>query len=609
VPMRTWPVVALLLGVLAGPAAAQTSLTWRLQEKDQFWTEWDCLQVRRNQLNQQRAESMEETRVVSRFTVLRVNPDRSVVVEQQIELVKSRAMGKTPNVLAQRLDGAVVRVTLDAKRHITRVDGLDELVARLARQQPHEPDARQVETVRAALENQLRVWLEYVFCPLPDRSVRPGETWREETSRAAATGMNKRERVCTFRGIEAVDGRELARIDYTGKTSLPPEDKPGPSLLFRKPHLEITRQDYRGTVYCDLAACRPADAREDIFIQSAGTGMIQGEKIDVTAEVQGRSTLRFSDRDPLVATAATKEGPREANAVAGESAPRHRAIEEHTNSLGMKLVLVPAGKFTMGSPVSQAQRTEFEEEHEVEITRPFWMGACEVTVGQFRRFVTETGYKTSAEAGSKGCFGWNARTEKMELGSRYSWKDPGWEQTDDHPVVNLSWNDAKAFCAWLSKQEGKPYRLPTEAEWEYACRAGTTTRYHSGDDPETLAQAANVVDASARKKFPQWSAIQGDDGYTFTAPVGSFKHNAFGLYDMHGNALEWCENWFWYYRRSESKDPQGPPCGLLRVQRGGGWADFPWQCTASRRTGFAPDACCISSGFRVVLPVEDKPGR
>jgi hypothetical protein len=108
---------------------------------------------------------------------------------------------------------------------------------------------------------------------------------------------------------------------------------------------------------------------------------------------------------------------------------------------------------------------------------------------------------------------------------------------DEHPVVNVSGNDAAAFCQWLSKKDGKTYRLPTEAEWEYACRAGTTTRYYSGDDPETLAKVANVADATIRAKFPEWTwTSKASDGYAFTAPVGQFRPNAFGLNDMHGNA-------------------------------------------------------------------------
>ena len=107
--------------------------------------------------------------------------------------------------------------------------------------------------------------------------------------------------------------------------------------------------------------------------------------------------------------------------------------------------------------------------------------------------------------------------------------------------MNVSWNDAVAFCKWLSKKEDKNYKLPSEAEWEYACRAGTKTRYYCGDEPEALAKVANVADATAKARFPDWIwGIKASDGYVFTAPVGSFKPNAFGLYDMHGNAYQWC---------------------------------------------------------------------
>ncbi len=122
-------------------------------------------------------------------------------------------------------------------------------------------------------------------------------------------------------------------------------------------------------------------------------------------------------------------------------------------------------------------------------------------------------------------------------------------------MVNVSWNDAVAFCKWLSKKEGNTYRLPTEAEWEYACRAGTTTRYYSGDDPETLAKVGNVADATAKAKFPDWKyTIKASDGYVFTSPVGSFQPNAFGLYDMHGNAWQWCADW--YARNTTPSPPQ-----------------------------------------------------
>ncbi len=193
----------------------------------------------------------------------------------------------------------------------------------------------------------------------------------------------------------------------------------------------------------------------------------------------------------------------------------------------------------------------------------------------------------------------------LRFSEEYSWRNTGFEQTDEHPVVNVSWNDAVAFCKWLSRKEGKTYRLPTEAEWEYACRAGTTTRYYSGDDPETLAKVANVADAAAKAQFPDWNhGIKASDGYVFTSPGGQFKPNAFGLYDMHGNVSQWCSDWYSedYYTKSPTDDPTGPDSGIERVLRGGCWDSvFP---SAARDHG-SPGGphfpstrnCC--TGFRV----------
>jgi formylglycine-generating enzyme required for sulfatase activity len=178
----------------------------------------------------------------------------------------------------------------------------------------------------------------------------------------------------------------------------------------------------------------------------------------------------------------------------------------------------------------------------------------------------------------------------------------GFEQSDEHPVVCVSWNDAVAFCGWLSRKEGKGYRLPTEAEWEYACRAGTTTRYHSGDDPETLAQVGNVADATAKAKFADWTgAIADSDGYVFTAPVGRFRPNAFGLYDMHGNAWEWCADRYGekYYAASPSDDPTGPDSGTGRVLRGGSWVVRPNFARSAVRNWSWPDDRINNFGFRL----------
>ncbi len=231
-----------------------------------------------------------------------------------------------------------------------------------------------------------------------------------------------------------------------------------------------------------------------------------------------------------------------------------------TNSIAMKLVLIPAGTFRMGSPDREGN-TDEHPQHEVRITRPFYLGVTEVTRGQFRLFVDETGDKTDAEKEGKGGGGWNEEARQFEENPRFTRQNPGFEQTDQHPVVNVSWNDAQEFITWLSQKEAKTFRLPTEAEWEYACRAGTKTAYFCGDDAENLAAFGNIADATAKEKYPEWTwSIAARDGYVYTAPVGRFRANPFGLYDLHGNVWEWCQDGYdaGYYKRSPVDDPPGP---------------------------------------------------
>ena len=296
------------------------------------------------------------------------------------------------------------------------------------------------------------------------------------------------------------------------------------------------------------------------------------------------------------------------------------------NSIGMKLVLIPAGDFMMGSretPEELAKAfagklewyTDEQPWHRVRITKPFHLGAHEVTRGQFRRFVDDTRYQTEAEKGDpKGVVvveSVEGKT-KTRLDPEGSWRKVGFDQTDEHPVVGVSWNDALEFCKWLSRKEGKTYRLPTEAEWEYACRAGTTTHCWSGDDPEDLALIGNVADAKAKAQFPDWvGAMRGSDGYAYTAPVGKFRANGFGLYDMHGNVWEWCADWYdaAYYKDSPSEDPAGPATGSDRVLRGGSWINSPRFCRSAGRYWFTPGFRIIFLGFRVALVPVDASGR
>lgn len=251
--------------------------------------------------------------------------------------------------------------------------------------------------------------------------------------------------------------------------------------------------------------------------------------------------------------------------------------------------------------------------HKVRITRAFYFGQYEVTVGEFQRFLEASGYKPESEADGTGGYGYNpnydpaksARGDAFDgRNPKYSWRNPGFPQGDDHPVVNITWNDAVAMCKWLSKTEGRTYRLPSEAEWEYAGRAGTKTHYYTGDDPQSLLSAANVFDADTAKNWQQWAkfALAGRDGFAFTAPVGSFAPNAFGLYDIHGNAWEWTADWHddKYYANSPLDDPKGPAEGSVRVRRGGSWHTWSFYARSSYRNWNSQDTRYTLVGMRLL---------
>lgn len=273
------------------------------------------------------------------------------------------------------------------------------------------------------------------------------------------------------------------------------------------------------------------------------------------------------------------------------------------DTLGQSFVRLPAGEFLMGSDESiealaraypGLERSRFEAlsdeapVHRVRITRAFEMARHEVTVAQFRAFLQRSGHVPESIADGTGGYGYNrdhdpattARGDAFEGRlPTYSWQNPGFEQGDDHPVVNVTWNDAAALARWLSREEGRTYRLPTEAEWEYACRAGGRGRYQHGDDPAGLTRVGNTFDEQASAHWPAWRdrAVPGRDGHAFTAPVGSYAPNAFGVHDLHGNVWEWVSDWYGedYYARSPSNDPQGPADGNVKVRRGGSWHTWP----------------------------------
>jgi sulfatase modifying factor 1 len=309
-------------------------------------------------------------------------------------------------------------------------------------------------------------------------------------------------------------------------------------------------------------------------------------------------------------------------ASAWAAAPADGPQRELTNSIGLKLVLIPAGEFRMGAvesaeavvqrfPGYGVEPEDFRDEypqHRVRITKPFYLGQTEVTVGQFRRFTQDGGYRTEAESDGEGGWGYNPAVGRCE-GRRpqFNWRNVGFPQTDEHPVINVTWDDATAFCQWLSRTEGRRYRLPTEAEWEYACRAGTTTRYPWGTEPDGVAAVAHVFDARGKEfAHVQDLMIPKPGSNTFTIPVAQLQANAFGLHDMLGNVWEWCADWHGeeYYAKSPIDDPTGPSDGKVRVRRGGAWNSFPLWLRASFRNWNAPQSRCVNLGFRVVRNVE-----
>ena len=238
--------------------------------------------------------------------------------------------------------------------------------------------------------------------------------------------------------------------------------------------------------------------------------------------------------------------------------------KELTNSIGMKLVLIPRGKFMMGSPESEQGRKEDENQHEVTISKDYYLGVYEVTQAQYEKVMDKNpSHFQGAIVGNENA---------------------------DLPVENVSWDDAVEFCKKLSelpdeKKVGRVYRLPTEAEWEYSCRAGSKTAYSFDDEEGLLSEYG-------------WFRRNSSDR---THTVGLLEPNAWGLYDMHGNVWEWCSDWYEEYPKGAVSDPTGAKEGSLRVDRGGSWRYEAAVCRSAIRLRVNPSFRDDRSGFRVAL--------
>ncbi len=268
-----------------------------------------------------------------------------------------------------------------------------------------------------------------------------------------------------------------------------------------------------------------------------------------------------------------------------------------------EMVVVPAGTFVMGTPSARRSRGVAGAEPDavtIELPGAFALGRHEVTRGEFARFIADSGHEPAA-----GCRVWDPALSRFSEDARRNWQDPATpaSPTDDQPASCVSFADAQAYVQWLAAKTGAPYRLPSEAEWEYAARAGSRTLRPWGDDPESGCDSANTYDLVAEASYRLgWPAAACRDGFPDLAPVGSFGANAFGLHDLIGNVREWVQDCATASYAGRPRDARAwewlGGCGE-RIQRGGSWLTPPAESRSAYRAGAPAGEHAGDTGFRV----------
>ncbi|MBI4773153.1 MAG: SUMF1/EgtB/PvdO family nonheme iron enzyme, partial [Deltaproteobacteria bacterium] len=349
------------------------------------------------------------------------------------------------------------------------------------------------------------------------------------------------------------------------------------------------------------------------YLDGAYVGATPGDMSNVAAGSH-KVTVKIDRYRDWEKTVTVNAGGRET--VAAELTPvRKEAASGETwtePATGMEFVRVSGDCYRMGQTdaekrylIKEVGEEKYKEWYSHELPRHevcvdgFWMAKHEVTVDQFGKFVDAAGYKTEAERDG-GCYAYEGEWKKKE---GTSWRNPPTvQQQTNHAVVCVSWNDAKAFAKWLSRESGKDIRLPGEAEWEYAARAGTSTIWFWGDDPDRACRYVNAVDTAFKKTWDSSYYFDCDDRYVTTAPVGTYKSNPFGLYDMLGNVWEWCEDWYSSdaYSKYTRDNPIVDTGGSDRVIRGAGWSDDPRHVRCAVRSYSTPGFGSNYLGFRLL---------
>lgn len=396
--------------------------------------------------------------------------------------------------------------------------------------------------------------------------------------------------------LAVTDGGTLVSHDASGWGAPPPAPPPPPPPP--APAVTLAEESAADRVEASPDAAAPLAARRSLAWVAAALGGV------LLLAVAGLwLALRPADDSPAPPAAATVRAVAPAaseDASSPAAASTAAATTTATTTAPVlrdcpdcpDLVVIPAGSFVMGSPDDEAGRRDREgPQQTITLARPLAFARLPVTRGQYEAFVQDSGH------GGTGCSVY--RRGGWASDAKADWRSPGFEQDGSHPVVCVSFADAQAYVAWLSRKTGKTYRLPSEAEWEYAARAGSTTPRHWSDEP--LCRHANIADASTRPLHPHLTAADCSDGFPYTAPAGSFPANGFGLHDMMGNVLAWTQDCWSANLSGIPKDGSARDgrCGR-RVVRGTGWTDGPDDLRAAVRYNVEVQRREVTIGLRVV---------